>query len=562
MATIALSGERLPPAIVAKGSAADNGHMIVSTVVVTSDVVRYGNFYYFKTPDSYVTGDVFYEYLKRLRGMVGHDKWIMLISDGHSSRHNINVYLLAANLRIMLLFEPNNSSHYLQALDAVFNLVHRDYNDVSDISFRTTRRGHSWLVAQRIVQGLSDTLGKMDRSLVFKNLLQSYTALTPEVVRSGWRKVGLDPVAGVSPANVHDQLVDLFCHESTIVDDFLKATPSTRLLFGQGREQLMLNAMAAPYDKADLRETNVEKLQLLLAEARTHATILKETWKALQSAEAKALRDTLSAALVNQATTMQRIKQQGTRKATFSTRQGASASELVFAGVKAEATKRSKEAKRQATETARQSEDVTLKCMQYYANLHHFELALDDRLRIKDLKGFIDAVSRLDAAGRIAVTPKELLSTKGAKNRRVLMQQVEDILQQLDSFSIAGQLLLQPLSTPSGPVAPPQIVSMQAAGTAAAPGADSMLRVVTSGQDTFQVGTMTPQSLSSMSAPHVPFAHEVTPPELSTSGSAQLQASVLSQLDAPDRDAVELYLTIAEGQDHAEGTSTKRLLPT
>jgi hypothetical protein len=60
-----------------------------------------------------------------------------------------------------------------------------------------------------------------------------------------------------------------------------------------------------------------------------------------------------------------------------------------------------------------------------------------------------------------------------------------------------------------------------------------------------------------MPAPHAPCAHEVTPPEPSTSGSTELQVSVLSQLDEPDRDAVQLYLTIAEGQDHVEGTATK-----
>lgn len=78
-----------------------------------------------KTKSGFITTPIFMSWARHLRRLVGDDKPIFLLSDGHATRTNLDTVDLLLRLNIQLFLIPSNTSHALAASDQFHQHLHK-----------------------------------------------------------------------------------------------------------------------------------------------------------------------------------------------------------------------------------------------------------------------------------------------------------------------------------------------------------------------------------------------------------------------------------------------------
>lgn len=87
-------------------------------------VLDYPEVLWHKTKSGFITTPIFMEWARHLRRLVGDDEPIFLLSDGHSTRTNVDTVDFLLRLNICLFLIPSNTSHALAASDQFHQHLH------------------------------------------------------------------------------------------------------------------------------------------------------------------------------------------------------------------------------------------------------------------------------------------------------------------------------------------------------------------------------------------------------------------------------------------------------
>lgn len=194
-------GDKLPPLIIYKGK-----HMWDTWVSPEA----YPNTTYAATKNGWMESHVFEMYFKKtFLPMIGDDRPVLLIYDGHATHVGLNIIEEARKANITILKLPAHTSHVLQPLDLA---VIKSFKDRWD---------------QLLVQWQRLNVGAALSKREFAKLIGLVWAqIDPQVLQNGFRKAGISPF---NPKVVEEKLFDSLQLERW--KDLQRECPNTLSLF-------------------------------------------------------------------------------------------------------------------------------------------------------------------------------------------------------------------------------------------------------------------------------------------------------------------------------------------
>ena len=142
-------------------------------------------YYLRKSESGYINADLFYEsaekfveFLKEKKILVGQDRALLLLDLHRSHLFNLNFLEYMKANRVEVCSFPPHCTHLMQPLDDIpFGSLKTEYQK-------------SLLRINRLLYGQ-----KMSKATFFRAFVPAYaSAMTPEIIRKGWKNTGLMPI--------------------------------------------------------------------------------------------------------------------------------------------------------------------------------------------------------------------------------------------------------------------------------------------------------------------------------------------------------------------------------
>jgi hypothetical protein len=120
-----MRGVAVPPMLIEKLGKGSHGRVMRPRRKPKHFLEKYPAVIWAGSETGFINTRIFIEWARNLRQYVGHTQPLVLLSDGHSTRTNVDVVneLLALNIHLFLI--PSNTSHALAASDQFHQHIHR-----------------------------------------------------------------------------------------------------------------------------------------------------------------------------------------------------------------------------------------------------------------------------------------------------------------------------------------------------------------------------------------------------------------------------------------------------